>query len=178
MTRRGTLYLVVGPSGAGKDTLIAAARQVLADDPGWVFPQRVIDRPGSDDTERHVPVSTARQSDGAFALSWRAHGHHYGIPTSAIDALATGRNVVVNVSRAVIADAAAQFPPVHVIEIAAPENVRATRLAARQRELATDQQQRLARPDPAVPHGPPRTVVLNDGALDEAINLFLRALRT
>ena len=43
----GRLVLVVGPSGAGKDTLIAAVRQRLAADEAFLFPRRIVTRPSS-----------------------------------------------------------------------------------------------------------------------------------
>ncbi len=44
---RGRLVVVVGPSGAGKDTLIARARVRLAGDPTIVFPLRLVTRTAS-----------------------------------------------------------------------------------------------------------------------------------
>ena len=44
----GRLILVVGPSGAGKDTLLGLAKAACADDPGIIFSRRVITRQASD----------------------------------------------------------------------------------------------------------------------------------
>jgi ribose 1,5-bisphosphokinase PhnN len=43
----GKLVLVVGPSGAGKDTLLSLARAACADDPTIVFVQRLVTREDS-----------------------------------------------------------------------------------------------------------------------------------
>ena len=40
----GTLVVVVGPSGAGKDTLIGLARALCANDARVVFPRRIVTR--------------------------------------------------------------------------------------------------------------------------------------
>src|SRR5262249_20930108 len=79
----GRLVLVVGPSGAGKDTLIARARAACRGDATVVFPARVVTRPPSifEDNE-FMPPSAFEQAaaSGAFAIWWSAHGHMYGIP--------------------------------------------------------------------------------------------------
>src|SRR5450756_1114872 len=84
----GRLVLVVGPSGAGKDTLIDAVRAACRDEAGVVFPRRVVTRPWSA-AEDHDTISDASfdqaAANGAFALWWAAHGLNYGIP-AAIDA--------------------------------------------------------------------------------------------
>src|SRR5258708_1339198 len=125
------LVLVVGPSGAGKDTLLEAARRALADDPRFRFVRRVITRPADAGGEAHEAVTEEEFARRAFALQWQAHGLHYGIPAETI----VGGPVVVvaNVSRTVVADAARRFPT-RVIEVTAPVEVLAARLAARARE--------------------------------------------
>ena len=142
------LILVVGPSGAGKDTLLNGARERLAADARFRFVRRTITRADQLGEEAHEGVAeqafALRQAAGEFALTWRAHGLHYGIPADIGVDLADGRVVVANVSRAVVAEAAERFP-VSVIEVSAPADVLARRLAARGREDAVDVARRLSR---------------------------------
>lgn len=175
----GRLVLVVGPSGAGKDTLIAAGRAALGEDPRFVFPRRVVTRPAVAALEDHESVSpeafaAARQA-GAFALDWEAHGLCYGLPATLIDDIAAGRVVVFNGSRAMILAAQAKFPDTGVLLVEATLQVRAQRLAGRGRESAAEVAARLAREVPQVPAGAVR--IDNSGALEDGIGRFVAALR-
>lgn len=146
---QGTLVLVVGPSGVGKDSLIDYARARLDDDPLVVFPRRVITRPDGDDAEDHDSIAEADfdrlAADDAFALHWRAHGLGYGIPRSIVDDLAAGRSVVVNASRTMIDEARRRFDRVLVVSVVAPVDVLAERLARRGRETPERIRLRLER---------------------------------
>jgi ribose 1,5-bisphosphokinase len=175
---RGTLFLVVGPSGAGKDTLIEAARAAR---PDMLVPVRVVTRSaghGGEIVEAVSPEAFARREcAGGFALSWRAHGLAYGVPAAAAEALAAGRDVLVNVSRSVVDRARERFPPCRVLLVTAAHAVLATRLAARRRETAAQIAARLVRADYARPQGPDVTVIENDGELAVAVDAFLAALQ-
>src|ERR1700686_4695699 len=128
------LVLVVGPSGAGKDALLSGARQAFAGDPRIHFARRVITRPVDAGGEDHEAVTEAEFAARDFALSWSAHGLRYGIPAEGVRRTPV---VVANVSRGVVDDAAARFP-VRVIEVTAPPDMLASRLAARGRENVAD----------------------------------------
>lgn len=171
----GTLFLIVGPSGAGKDTLIAAARDRLRD--GYAFPRRTITRPAQAGGEDHMPVDAAtfeqQERSGAFALSWHAHGIAYGVPAAIADDLTRGIHVVVNVSRTVAEQAQARFAPTRVVLVTAPPEVLHARLQARGREPAADIDERLVR----APSVAADTVIANDGALEPAIEAFVTALK-
>jgi ribose 1,5-bisphosphokinase len=160
----GLLVLVVGPSGAGKDTLLDAARLALAGDARFRFVRRTITRPADAGGEAHRPVTEAEFAALHFALSWQAHGLHYGIPADIEGDLVAGRVVVASVSRTVIADAAQRFP-VRVIEITAPPDLLAARLVDRGREAASDIAARLAR-SIALPPGIPVETVVNDATIE------------
>jgi phosphonate metabolism protein PhnN/1,5-bisphosphokinase (PRPP-forming) len=168
------LVLVVGPSGAGKDTLLDAARRKLAGDTRFRFVRRVITRPAEAGGEEHDPVTEAEFTARPFALQWQAHGLRYGIPADIAGDLAAGTVVIANVSRAVIAEAATRFP-VRVIEITAPPHILAQRLAARGRETAADIAGRLAR-TVALPATIAVETVMNDSTPDIGADRFLAAL--
>jgi phosphonate metabolism protein PhnN/1,5-bisphosphokinase (PRPP-forming) len=172
------LVLVVGPSGAGKDTLLDAARRTLEGDTRFRFVRRIITRPFDGGVEAHEPADEAgfeaRRNAGAFGLFWRAHGFAYGIPADIGIDLEQGRVVVANVSRAVIAEAASRYR-VKVIEITAPAEVLARRLAARGREDAVSAASRLARSVP-VPASVEKETIMNDGTVEQGAKRLAGAL--
>jgi len=172
------LILVVGPPGAGKDTLLEGARQQLAGDLRFRFVRRVIDDPRDKRIETHEPLDPvafrARQLAGAFALVWRGPGGMYAIPTDIAIDIAQGRAVVANVARTLVAEAAARFP-VRGIEITAPPETIARRLTAMGRSDAVDAARRHARPIP-MPPGIAHDIVLNDGTVAHGVRLLVAAL--
>jgi ribose 1,5-bisphosphokinase len=168
------LVLIVGPSGAGKDTLLEAAQQALADDPRFRFVRRVVTRPADAGGEAHEAVTPAEFAMREFALQWQAHGLSYGIPADVTDDIGRGLVVVANASRTVIAAAARRFP-IRVIEVTAPAGVLAARLASRARETAADVAARLSR-NVAVPDHVDVETVMNDASLEAGVTRFLAAL--
>jgi phosphonate metabolism protein PhnN/1,5-bisphosphokinase (PRPP-forming) len=177
---RGTLFLVVGPSGAGKDTLIAAARDAFKDDPSYVFPRRVITRAAEAGGEMHEAATAdefaAIERAGGFALRWGAHGLCYGIRRDIVAALDAGKHVVINTSRTVVDSARRRFASVVVVEVTAAPDVLAHRLAARGREDSADRAARLAR-STAVPLAGEVRRIDNSGDLAGAVAAFVAALR-
>lgn len=180
MSETGLFFFVVGPSGSGKDTLIDGARAALAPSGRYVFARRVITRPAGSAGEEHEPADeaafAAREAAGGFLASWGAHGLHYGIPASVRDEMAAGRHVVANGSRAVIADLARRLDDLVVIEIWAPDEVLAARIAGRGREDGAAITERLARVTPPLPAGIRVVRVANDATPELGIARFIAAL--
>jgi ribose 1,5-bisphosphokinase len=175
----GRVVLVVGPSGSGKDTLIEAARVTLAADARYVFPRRIVTRPASeaeDNVEADERAFLDVRARGGFSLSWNAHGHWYGIPATIEADLARGATVVINVSRTVLAEARRRWPDVTVVEIVAPREVLARRIAARARPSDGAGDTRLARRfEPG--DGPSADRTIDNGSdLDTAVSAFLDAV--
>ena len=168
------IFAVVGPSGAGKDTLIRGA---LAARPDLRLVRRVITRPAEAGGEAFEGVSAAdfarRRDRGDFALHWEAHGLSYGIPKAEVEGPG---DVIFNGSRAALPLARRVFPGLRVILVTAPAEVLAARLAARGREDAADIRARLARGAFALPEGIEAATVLNDGAVETGIARLLAAL--
>jgi ribose 1,5-bisphosphokinase len=144
----GRLVLVVGPSGAGKDTLLRLAQAACIDDNNIVFPRRVVTRESSADEDNmamsHDEFRRAREH-GDFAAHWEAHGHSYALPIEINDDIRAGRAVVANVSRTVIGALRQAYANVIVVAITAPPDVLAQRLAARARHSDGNIDDRLTR---------------------------------
>jgi ribose 1,5-bisphosphokinase len=175
----GGFVLVVGPSGAGKDTLIGLARQALAGEPRVLFPRRVVTR-ASSAAEAHDCLSSeafdAAVASGAFCLWWRAHGLAYGIPQTAALAAHEGAVVICNVSRTVIAEARQRLSSVTVVQITASPEILAQRLVERGRTEDGDLLQRLTR---RVERDdlPPDVVITNDTLPEVAAGQLLLHLQ-
>ncbi len=170
----GRLILVVGPSGAGKDTLIACVRERLAGDEAYLFPRRIVTRPPSpaeDNIEADAETFTAIARAGGFALTWSAHGHSYGIPAAIDHALHEGRTVLSNVSREIVAAARLRYANVTVIEITAPADVLRARIAGRSRPSDGDAANRAARR--VASSAGPDVVIVNDTGVEEAAGRLL-----
>lgn len=132
----GRLVLVVGPSGAGKDTLIGLARAACTDDGNIVFPRRVVTREATafeDNVQVSFEAFQQARSQGEFAVHWEAHGHCYALPRGIDDELRAHRTVVANVSRTVIEAMRRVYADVVVVSITAPVEILSRRLAARAR---------------------------------------------
>lgn len=176
----GHLFLVVGPSGVGKDSLLDGARSHFSDDRSVIFPSRHITRPVNAGGEVHVPISESafqtRTKNGDFALHWGAHGLYYGVPQSIDDDLMQGYTVVVNVSRAILDQARTIYPQLTVISITARPEILAERLRARGRESEEDIQLRLARALAMTPKGDDVMEIDNSGALENGIHKFINAV--
>ncbi len=146
---RGRLIYVVGPSGAGKDTLLQYVRERIPVASPVVFAHRYITRRTLGESEDHVPLTPAefnlRLRAGFFAMHWHANGNAYGIGVEIDRWLRSGFQVVVNGSRGYLAEARRTYPDLLLVFVGASIDVLNTRLAHRARETPVEIAQRVER---------------------------------
>jgi ribose 1,5-bisphosphokinase len=138
----------MGPSGAGKDSVIDAARGRLATIPVDVV-RRVITRSAESIGEQALGVSDERfaamQHAGDFAMNWRANGHDYGIPEDINLWLAQGRHVLINGSRDYLPEAQRRYPDLLPVLVSVSSEVLRQRILLRGRESLEEIERRLQR---------------------------------
>ncbi|MFG0322619.1 phosphonate metabolism protein/1,5-bisphosphokinase (PRPP-forming) PhnN [Pseudomonas putida] len=178
---KGRLIFLVGPSGSGKDSLIDALREQLAVS-GVEIARRVITRSAEAKGEAAQGVTPEQfdtlRAQGAFAMHWRANGLDYGIPRQVDQWLAAGRAVLVNGSRAYLAEARERYPDLLVVLVQVKPEVLRQRLLARGRETTEEVEQRLARSARLQAAADPSVHVLdNSSTLEAAVAAFLSLLR-
>ncbi len=174
----GLLVLVVGPIGAGKDTLLGLAQAACAEDVSIVFPRRVVTREASsseDNEQMSVDVFQQALAQGKFAMNWEAHGHRYALHRAIDDDIRAGRTIVANVSRTVVGEMRRAYADVVVVSITAPADVLATRLAMRARGSDGNIEHRLAR---AVNDDPePDVTIVNISSAEFHARQLVRAIK-
>lgn len=170
----GRLVLVVGPSGAGKDTLLRHVQAACAGDDSIVFPRRVVTREASV-SEDNVSVSRDEfqqaRDRGEFAVHWDAHGHCYALPAAIDDDIRAGKTVVANVSRTVVNALRCAYANVLVVLITAPPEVLTERLTARARRSDGNVADRLRR---SVDDAETDVTILNAGSAEYHSRQLLR----
>ncbi|MGR3894877.1 MULTISPECIES: phosphonate metabolism protein/1,5-bisphosphokinase (PRPP-forming) PhnN [Pseudomonas] len=177
----GRVIYLMGPSGAGKDSLLDAARELLLASQVRI-PKRVITRSAEAVGEDAVAVSVQQYEQmadrGEFALQWRANGLAYGVPAY-IDAwLAEGWHVMVNGSRAHLPVAQAKYPDLLPILLCVNPQVLRGRLLQRGREGQHEIEQRMARNQQSMTQVDDRVRrVDNSTSLDDAVRRLLMVLQ-
>ena len=176
----GKWIFICGPSGVGKDSVIAWAQQTLLTQTEIVFARRIVTRDtqaGSD----HDPMTESDflllRKNGGLAWHWEAHGFSYGIAQHYAAQVKAGHRVVVNGSRAHVntlhrslslcQQLLEGLEVVEVVEITADPAKLATRLQLRGRDSATAVTERLTRNGRFTPVNAD-CVIANDGALSVA----------
>lgn len=178
-SNNGRLIVVVGPSGAGKDSIIKAAQKHFSSNSRVKFVRRVITRECDPASEVHDSVSESqfleKQAAGDFAVWWQANGLHYGLPSSVQEGVANGQLMIANGSRAAIPDIRSKFPQqLIVVLITATIEVLSQRLENRSRETAADITKRLQRNQTIAPlSGSDVMTIDNSGERPVAIQQFI-----
>jgi ribose 1,5-bisphosphokinase len=176
----GSLVYVMGPSGAGKDSVLARARALLPPDAPVVFAHRYITRPADTGGENHVAVTRAefamRRAHGLFAYHWHAHGNDYAVGREIHNWRAAGLTVVVSGSRDHFLRTGGLDSQARPVLITAPAERLRQRRAGRGRETASEAAERLERAEAYDIDDPRLVTIVNDATIDEAASAFVRLL--
>lgn len=143
------LILVVGASGAGKDSLLKEARIHFKENQNIHFIRRYITRqPGEFEENFYIDDAAFEilKDHGFFFSYWYAHHLKYGIPKWEIESLNEDETAIVSVSRAKIGDLEERFlGRVTTVHVTADPSIIQERLKKRKRETLLQIETRLQR---------------------------------
>ena len=173
----GVLFLIVGNSGSGKDSIMYGTAKNYPPDLKQVhIVKRYITRP-PDVTEDNYCITLEEfeymEKIGKFALKWHIYHLNYGVPIEIDEWLKDGHPVLVNVSRMIIDEAREKYENIRVIFIEVPFKISLQRLEDRGREKGELLDERLERAKKNQEFPSADFVVDNSGDLGDAINQFL-----
>jgi guanylate kinase len=151
INRRGTLFVVSAPSGAGKTTLCDEVRRLI---PGLAYSISYTTRPPRpgeiDGTHFHFVTEAefrALHGGGEFAESAVVHGNLYGTRARLLESsLAGGSDVLLDIDTQGAAQLRRRYPEAVLVFIMPPSMAELTlRLRERRSDAAADIERRLAR---------------------------------
>ena len=176
----GQLVLIVGPSGSGKDTLIAWLCERLGNRQDVMFVRRTVTRKADSTLEDHATMSSAefRQAEeqGRFAVTWHAHGLRYALPAATLDHVHRGGTAIANGSRNAIGDIEKAFGNVLLISLTVDPDELRRRLLDRGRESPEEIEKRLDRAEIATDVSMTGHVIDNSGPIEDAGMNVLRLI--
>ena len=174
--RRGNLFVISGPSGAGKGTLVARLVQAVPD--AWVSVSATTRSPRAGEVDGvHYQFKTKEQfqqlidSDGL--LEWAVYGsNHYGTPKASVqEHMAAGQQVILEIDVQGAFQIREKVPEAHLIFIEPPSmEVLEQRLRGRDTETEEVIQQRIAAARVELSRKMEYDIQLVNDNLDEAVS--------
>lgn len=176
-----TLVYVMGPSGAGKDTVLRLARQALLRGEKIAFAHRYITREADPRHENYIALSPdefeTRRIGGVLAFDWQAYGFRYGVGMEIETWRQAGFVVVVSGSREHFCTWNRPQGSVQPVLVSVPKALLAQRLAGRGREDASARAVRLRRAEEFALADPAIVEIDNSGPPERAAAVLLDLLR-
>jgi ribose 1,5-bisphosphokinase len=143
----GRLIYIMGPSGAGKDTVMRGVVQRLGT--RALIAHRVVTRGAHSEDAATILVGRDEfswmEASGLFAMAWHANDLDYGVLRHIDKALLHGRDVFISGSRAYLPEAVRRYPRLIPVLVTAEAALLRHRLVARGREDQDQIEARLAR---------------------------------
>ena len=169
----GTLFLIVGNSGSGKDSIISGVIEKYPPNLIQIIaPKRSITRPSSE-SEDNISVTSKEfkelEENGKFALKWHIYELDYGIPIEIENWLKIGHPVIVNVSRTVIEIARKKYKNTKVVFVEVPFEITLQRIRDRKRENEELLKKRIERAKQNQKLPTADFIVDNSGELNDAV---------